>query len=155
MKVSEEVNNNGISEAQSLLFTNFEGKFAARLSAVIPIHITNTTENAPISAKYDCRVKAAYHKDLMGLLEEGMILAVKNFKTKLDGNYDGQRYTLLIASRIWPDHYGLRALSDQTYYPMQFEVIEQSVGDWDTDDKSTMMIQISAIPINYDLIVRH
>jgi uncharacterized protein len=36
---------------------------------------------------------------------------------------------------------------------MQFEVIEQSVGDWDTDDKSTMMIQISAIPINYDLVV--
>jgi hypothetical protein len=35
------------------------------LSAVIPIRITNTTENAPISAKYDCRVKAAYHKDLM------------------------------------------------------------------------------------------
>ena len=131
------------------------------MSAVIPIHVTNTTENAPISAKYDCRVKAAYHKDLMGLLEEGMILAVKNFRTKLndnnsvDGNNESQRYTLLIASRIWPDHYGLRALSDQTYYPMQFEVIEQSVGDWDTDDKSTVMIQISAIPINYDLVVRN
>jgi hypothetical protein len=38
---------------------------------------------------------------------------------------------------------------------MQFEVIEQSVGGWDTDDKSTMMIQISAIPINYDLAVRN
>jgi hypothetical protein len=48
----------------------------------------------------------------------------------------------------------LRALSDQTYYPMQFEVIEQSVVDWDTDDKSTMMVQISAIPINYDLAVK-
>jgi hypothetical protein len=47
-----------------------------------------------------------------------------------------------------------KALSDHTYYPMQFEVIEQSVGDWDTDDKSTMTIQISAIPINYDLVVR-
>ena len=35
---------------------------------------------------------------------------------------------------------------------MQFEVIEQSVVDWDTDDKSTMMIQISAIPVNYDLV---
>jgi uncharacterized protein len=33
------------------------------------------------------------------------------------------------------------------------DVIEQSVGDWDTDDKSTMMIQISAIAINYDLVV--
>jgi uncharacterized protein len=159
MKQAEEVNNNSNSENPSLLFTNFEGKFSARLSGVIPIHITNTTENAPISAKYDCRVKAAYHKDLMGLLEEGIILAVKNFRTKLygnigNGNNKEQRYTLLIASRIWPDHYGLRALSDQTYYPMQFEVIEQSVGDWDTDDKSTMMIQISAIPINYDLVVR-
>ncbi|HJT49349.1 MAG TPA: ATP-binding protein [Nitrososphaeraceae archaeon] len=159
MKPAEEVNSDSTS-ISSTLFTNFEGKFNARLSAVIPIHVTNTTENAPISAKYDCRVKAAYHKDLMGLLEEGMILAVKNFKAKLNDNNsddsgnESERYTLLIASRIWPDHYGLRALSDQTYYPMQFEVIEQSVGDWDTDDKSTMMIQISAIPINYDLVVR-
>jgi uncharacterized protein len=111
MKPAEEVNSDS-SSISSTLFTNFEGKFNARLSAVIPIHITNTTENAPISAKYDCRVKAAYHKDLMGLLEEGMILAVKNFKAKLnggDGNSESQRYTLLIASRIWPDHYGLRA----------------------------------------------
>ena len=38
---------------------------------------------------------------------------------------------------------------------MQFEVIEQSVTDWDTDDKSTMMIQISAIPVNYDLVVNN
>jgi len=52
---------------------------------------------------------------------------------------------------IWPDDYGLRAISDQTYYPMQFEVIEQSVSDWDTNDKSTMMIQIGAIAVNYDL----
>ena len=36
---------------------------------------------------------------------------------------------------------------------MQFEVIEQSVADWDTEDKSTMMVQISAIPINYDLVI--
>ena len=56
MKVAEEANNsNSISGSHPLLFTNFEGKFAARLSAVIPIHVTNTTENAPISAKYDCR----------------------------------------------------------------------------------------------------
>ena len=37
---------------------------------------------------------------------------------------------------------------------MQFEVIGQSVGDWNTDDKSTMMVQISAIPTNHDLVVR-
>jgi hypothetical protein len=36
---------------------------------------------------------------------------------------------------------------------MQFEVIEQSVADWGTDDKSIMMIQISAIPVNYDLVI--
>ena len=36
---------------------------------------------------------------------------------------------------------------------MQFEVIEQSVTDWDTEDMSTMMIQISAIPVNYDLVL--
>jgi hypothetical protein len=129
MKQAEEVNNDSSKNGNfSLLFTNFEDKFNARLSAVIPIRITNTTENAPISAKYDCRVKATYHKDLMGLLEEGIILAIKNFRAKLDNNNNNnRRYTLLIASRIWPDHYGLRALSDQTYYPMQFEVIEQSV----------------------------
>jgi DNA helicase HerA-like ATPase len=37
---------------------------------------------------------------------------------------------------------------------MQFEIIEQSEADWQTDDKSTMMIQIDAIPINYDLIIK-
>ena len=134
------------------LFTDFDGKFKARLSAEIPAHITSISENAPISAKYDCRIKAEYHKDIMSLLEEGMIMAVRNFKTKLEQNKYVDRYTLLVASRIWPDHYGLRAISDHTYYPMQFEVIEQSVADWNTDDKSTMMIQISAIPVNYDLI---
>jgi uncharacterized protein len=139
------------------LFTDFNGRFKGRLSAVIPTHVTNVSENAPISAKYDCRIKAAYHKDIMSLVEEGMILAVRNFKTKLEqkNNNNIDRYTLLVASRIWPDHYGLRAISEHTYYPMQFEVIEQSVTDWDTDDKSTMMIQISAIPVNYDLIINH
>ena len=144
------------SEADSL-FTDFDGKFKGRLSAVIPVHTISTSENAPISAKYDCRVKVAYHKNIMSLVEEGMIMAVKNFKTKLENNdnNNADRYTLLVASRIWPDHYGLRAISEHTYYPMQFEIIEQSVTDWDTDDKSTMMIQISAIPVNYDLIISH
>jgi DNA helicase HerA-like ATPase len=36
---------------------------------------------------------------------------------------------------------------------MQFEIIEQSEEDWKTDDTSTMIIQIDAIPINYDLII--
>ncbi|MFY9798370.1 MAG: hypothetical protein WAK17_19005 [Candidatus Nitrosopolaris sp.] len=91
----------------------------------------------------------------MSLLEEGMVLGVKNFKTKLDqnNNSSNERFTLLAASRIWPDHYGLRAISEHTYYPMQFEVIEQSVDEWGTDDQSTMMIQISAIPVNYNLVI--
>lgn len=138
------------------IFTDFDGRFKGRLSAVIPARIENTSENAPISAKYDCRIKVEYHKDIMSLLEEGMILAIKNFKSKFNNqqnNNNTSRFSLFVISRIWPDHYGMRGLSDSTYYPMQFEVIEQSVVDWDTDDKSTMMIQISAIPINYDLVV--
>lgn len=86
----------------------------------------------------------------MGLLEEGMLLAVRNFKAK---KYDNNRFTLLEIFRIGPEHFGLRGLSDTSYYPYQFEIIEQSMSDWDTDDKATMMIQISAIPLNYDLII--
>jgi uncharacterized protein len=138
------------------IFTDFDGRFKGRLSAVIPARIENTSENAPISAKYDCRIKVEYHKDIMSLVEEGMILAIKNFKSKFNNQQSNiNRFSLFVISRIWPDHYGMRGLSDSTYYPMQFEVIEQSVVDWDTDDKATMMIQISAIPINYDLLVNN
>src|SRR3989337_174329 len=86
----------------------------------------------------------------MGLLEEGMLLAVKNFKPVEE---NAERYTLMEISRVWPEHFGLRGLSDHGYYPMQFEIIEQSEEDWQTNDKSTMMIQIDAVPINYDLIL--
>lgn len=141
------------SKEEVSLFTDFGGILKARLSAVIPVHMTNVSENAPISAKYDCRVKIQYHKDIMSLIEEGMILAVRNFRTKIKDDKVFDRYTLLVAYRIFPEHYGLRGISDQTYYPMQFEVIEQSVTDWDTEDMSTMMIQVSAIPINYDLVI--
>jgi uncharacterized protein len=138
------------------IFTDFDGKFKGRLSAVIPARINNTSENAPISAKYDCRIKVEYHKEIMSLVEEGMIIAVKNFKSKFNNQQSITNcFSLFVISRIWPDHYGMKGLSDSTYYPMQFEVIEQSVEDWATDDKSTMMIQISAIPINYDLLVHY
>jgi DNA helicase HerA-like ATPase len=86
----------------------------------------------------------------MGLLEEGMLLAVKNFKHV---ELDSERYTLMEVSRVWPEHFGLRGLSDHGYYPMQFEIIEQSESDWQTDDTSMMMIQIDAVPVNYDLIL--
>ena len=101
------------------------------------------------SSRYECRIKVEYHKDIMGLIEEGMLVAVRNFKSKSTL----QRYSLMVISRIWPEHYGLKGLSDHSYYPMQFEIIQQSVNDWDTSDKSTMMVQISALPINYDLIL--
>jgi hypothetical protein len=132
-------------------FTNLEGRFDARLSAVLAVRRTEVSaETTGFSAKYECRVKAQYQKDLMGLLEEGMLLAVRNFKAK---KHDNKRFTLLEISRIGPEHFGLRGLSDTSYYPYQFEIIEQSMADWDTDDKATMMIQISAIPLNYDLII--
>ena len=133
-------------------FTDFDGKFNARLAAVIPRFFSGGEESKATgtSARYQCRVKVEYQKDLMGLLEEGMLLAVKNFKNT---RQDAERYTLMETSRVWPEHFGLRGLSDHGYYPMQFEIIEQSEDDWQTDDKSTMIIQIDAIPINYDLIL--
>jgi DNA helicase HerA-like ATPase len=136
----------------SLCFTDFDGKFRARLAAVMPRFFGGAEESklAGTSARYQCRIKVEYQKDLMGLLEEGMLLAVKNFKQTLLGE---ERYTLMEISRVWPEHFGLRGLSDHGYYPMQFEIIEQSEADWQTDDRSTMMIQIDAIPINYDLVI--
>lgn len=137
-------------ETLSKYFTDFDGKFRGRLAAVIPIRMSGDSEHSGISAKYDCRIKVGYNKDIMSLAEEGMLLGVRNFKSKM---LNQERYTLLVISRVWPEHYGLKGISDYTYYPMQFEVIEQSVPDWDTDDKSSMMIQVSTIPVNYDLVI--
>lgn len=133
-------------------FTSFENRFNGRLAAVIPRFFATTgdTNLAGTGARYQCRIKVEYQKDLMALLEEGMLLAVKNFK-QAEGNLE--RYTLMEISRVWPEHFGLRGLSDHGYYPMQFEIIEQSEEDWQTDDRTTMMIQIDAVPINYDLIL--
>ncbi len=133
-------------------FTSFENRFNARLAAVIPRFFATTgdTNLAGTGARYQCRIKVEYQKDLMALLEEGMLLAVKNFK-QAEGNLE--RYTLMEISRVWPEHFGLRGLSDHGYYPMQFEIIEQSEEDWQTNDRTTMMIQIDAVPINYDLIL--
>ena len=132
-------------------FTDLDDRFDARLSGVLAVRRTEVSaETTGFSAKYECRVKSQYQRDLMGLLEEGMLLAVRNFKAK---KHDNKRFTLLEISRIGPEHFGLRGLSDTSYYPYQFEIIEQSMSDWDTDDKATMMIQISAIPLNYDLII--
>jgi len=137
----------------SFCFTDFDDRFHARLAAVIPRYFGGAEETklSGTSARYQCRAKVEYQKDLMGVLEEGMLLAVKNFKQAM--GQGEERFMLMEISRVWPEHFGLRGLSDHGYYPMQFEIIEQSEEDWQTDDKSTMMIQIDAIPINYDLIL--
>ncbi|MFQ5761770.1 MAG: helicase HerA domain-containing protein, partial [Candidatus Bathyarchaeia archaeon] len=132
-------------------FTDFDGRFKARLAAVIPTRAAVIdARSAPTTAKYDCRIKVEYNKDLMRLIEEGMLVAVRNFKS--NSEYP-RKYTLMEISRVYPEHYGLRGLSDHAYYPLQFEVIDQSVADWASDDRSTLMVQISAIPTNYDFII--
>jgi hypothetical protein len=134
-------------------FTNFDEKFQGRLGAVIPIRFAPTEARiAGASARYDCRVKVEYHRDLMYLIEEGMILAIENFRSL---PADGKRFTLTEISRIYPEHFGLRGLSDSSYYPMQFEIIQQSNADWRSNDTSSMMIQIQSIPINYDFVVNN
>ncbi|MFH0849119.1 MAG: ATP-binding protein [archaeon] len=139
------------TQEEAKLFTDLGGRFLARLSAVYAARGTEApSETTGISSKYQCQVKAEYQKELMGLLEEGMLLAVRNFKSSSLGP---KRFSLLEVSRLGPEHYGLRGLTDQSYYPYQFEIIQQSVQDWDTDDKSTMMIQMSSIPLNYDLVL--
>jgi len=145
-------NQEGSSKGYEEYFTDFEGRFKARLSRVIPSRapqLQGEGRFSGISARYDCRVKVEYHSEIMELLEEGMLLAVRNFKSA----EESERFTLLEISKILPEHFGLRGLSDQSYYPMQFEIIEQAVPDWSTDDRSTMMVHVSAIPINYDLTI--
>jgi len=138
-----------LDKALAQYFTDFDGRLRARLASVRPVsQISAEALATGTTARYECRIKAEYQKDLMRLLEEGMIVAVRNFKST-DGR---QRFTLLEISRVNPEHFGMKGLNDYSYYPIQFEIIQQSVVDWDSNDKSTMMIQIQAIPINYDLI---
>jgi len=129
-------------------FTDFEGKFDAQLSDV-SLSQVETDEQFGTASPYMCRVKAQYCRDLLRLLNDGMLLAVKNFRS----DQTKERYTLLEAIRFWPEHFGLRGVRDYQYFPMQFEVIQQSVQDWETSDKTTMMIQLATLPINYDLVL--
>ncbi|MGA2238802.1 MAG: ATP-binding protein [Candidatus Bathyarchaeia archaeon] len=132
-------------------FTDFDGRFKARVAMVRPRYGPSPeTTQISTTARYECTVKAEYQRDIMRLVEEGMILAVRNFRATKN---DGERYTLAEIASIRPEHFGLRGLSDQSYYPMQFEIIQQSVRDWDSNDRSSMMIQVQAIPINYDLVM--
>lgn len=135
----------------SSYFTDFDGGFNGRLAWLRPTGVgAQETLTTGTSARYECRVKVEYDKELMRLVEEGMILAVRNFNSQTD---QPDRFTLLEISRVFPEHFGLKGLSEHSYYPVQFEIIEQAVGDWESNDKSTMMIQINAIPINYDLVI--
>jgi len=137
------------------LFTDFEGAFEGRLARVIPIAANYTSEWSGSAARYDCRIKIRYNKELMAQLEEGMLLAVKNFRgqSKRAIKEGLERYTVMVISKVWPLHYGLGGVSDSHYFPLQMEIIEQSVPDWSTDDQATMMVHMNAVPINYDLII--
>ncbi len=142
------VNLSQVEEHLKKYFTDFEGKFDAQLSDV-SLSQVETDEQFGTASPYMCRVKAQYCRDLLRLLDDGMLLAVKNFRS----NDIEERYTLLEAVRFWPEHFGLRGVRDYQYFPMQFEVIQQSVQDWETSDKTTMMIQLATLPINYDLVL--
>ncbi|NWF95985.1 MAG: ATP-binding protein [Candidatus Thorarchaeota archaeon] len=149
------MNRQGGRRSKITLFTDFDGAFDGVLAKVIPVAATYTSEWAGSAARYDCRVKVRYDKELMAQLEEGMLLAVENFRSfsKKSVNSRIKRYTVMVVSKVWPLHYGLGGVSDNHYFPLQLEIIEQAVTDWSTDDQSTMMIQLDAIPINYDLIL--
>ncbi|MFW9911909.1 MAG: ATP-binding protein [Candidatus Thorarchaeota archaeon] len=146
---------NSHEDVPNHLFTDFDGTFDGRLARVIPVAANYTSEWAGSAARYDCRIKIKYNKELMAQLEEGMMIAVRNFKgqAKSAKRKGVQRFTVMVISKVWPLHYGLGGISDSHYYPMQMEMIEQAVPDWDTDDQATMMVHLTAIPINYDLIV--
>ncbi len=137
------------------LFTDFDGTFDGVLARVMPVAATYTSEWSGSAARYECRVKIRYHRELMSQLEEGMLLAVENFrgKSRKAREQGINRYTVMVVSKVWPLHYGLGGVSDSHYYPLQMEIIEQAYPDWETDDQSTMMVQLDAIPINHDLIV--
>jgi len=137
------------------LFTDFEGTFEGRLARVVPVAANYSSEWSGSAARYDCRIKIRYNKELIAQLEEGMLLAVKNFRgqSKRAMKEGIERYTVMVISKVWPLHYGLGGVSDSHYFPLQMEIIEQSVPDWSTDDQATMMVHMNAVPINYDLVI--
>lgn len=142
-------------EVHSDIFTDFDDTFDGVLARVMPIAANYTSEWAGTAARYDCRIKVRYHPELMAQLEEGMMIAVRNFRgqSKRSKKAGIQRYTVMVISKVWPLHYGLGGVHDSHYYPLQLEIIEQAVPDWETQDQSTMMIHITAVPINYDLVL--
>ena len=84
------------------LFTDFDGAFDGRLARVIPIAANYTSEWSGTAARYDCRIKVRYNKELMAQLEEGMMLAVRNFRGQSQKSIEKniERYTILVISKI-------------------------------------------------------
>ena len=81
-------------------FTDFDGRFKARVAMVRPRYGPSLeTTQISTTARYECAVKAEYQRDIMRLVEEGMILAVRNFRATKS---DGERYTLAEIASIRP-----------------------------------------------------
>jgi len=106
------VNLSRVEEKLKEYFTDFDGKFDAQLSNVMTSRM-EVDEQFGTSSPYMCRVKAQYSRELLRLLDDGMLLAVRNFKS----DSTRERYTLLEVIRFWPEHFGLRGVRDYQYFP--------------------------------------
>ena len=132
------------------IFTDLQGTFSGRLSAVIPLRGNAVTGEATgTQSKFIVKIKTPYSREVMRQLEEGMLISIPNFKS----NTIEAKLTLFEITEIKPEHFGLNGLSDSSFYPLQMEIIEQSEIDWQINDSSTMIIQVVAIPINYSLVI--
>lgn len=131
-------------------FTDLNGTFTGRLASVIPLRGGQVTgETTGTQSKYIVKIKVPYSRDLMRRMDEGMLLAIPNFKS----NQIEIKLTLFEITEVKPQHFGLSGLSDRSFYPLQMEIITQSEVDWQENDMSTMIIQVVAIPINYSLVI--
>ena len=116
------------------MLTDFEGRFDAKLFEIRPIQTFARLRETGLSAastSYLGMVKARYDKDVVRMLTRGMLVGVRNFRSKAD-----ERLTLFEIARTLPMHYGMEGVTEDTYYPFQHEVAAQAVHDWETKDTS-------------------
>jgi len=132
------------------LSTDFDGRFEGQLMSISTVTANYSSEFSGTSSRYKAFIKIKYQRDLMGLLEEGMLIAIRNFKSRA---HNGNRFTLMSVAQVWPEHFGLKGVSGSSYIPTQFEIATQAVPDWETDDNQIMAINMVAIPVNYDIII--
>jgi len=130
-----------VEENLKRFFTDFDGRFDAQLGRV-SLTQTITDERLGTSSPYLCHVKARYDRDLLRLLDDGMLLAVNNFRTTPERT----RYTLLEVIRFWPVHFGLSAVRDHQYYPIQFEPASQLTTTSTSMPESPSLRGVSPIP---------